>query len=103
MHQVLAQATDDPDFAPQATNAKQAQAIGKDVVAQVENALRLLKQNQGQLNPADQAMVARLLEHKKTVLAHVQALASKAEGGLRIRVHGDLHLGQVLVIRATPT
>ncbi len=30
-------------------------------------------------------MVARLLEHKKTVLAHVQALASKAEGGLRIR------------------
>ncbi len=65
----------------------------------MENALRLLKQNQGQLNPADQAMVARLLEHKKTVLAHVQTLAGKAEGGLRIRVHGDLHLGQVLVIK----
>ncbi|MBD9461958.1 maltose alpha-D-glucosyltransferase [Pseudomonas sp. Pdm06] len=99
MHQVLAQATDDPDFAPQATNAKEAQAIGKDVAGQVENALRLLKQSQGQLNPADQAMVARLLEHKKTVLAHVQALAGKAVGGLRIRVHGDLHLGQVLVIK----
>ncbi|ROM69487.1 maltose alpha-D-glucosyltransferase [Pseudomonas brassicacearum] len=99
MHQVLAQATDDPDFAPQPTHAKEAQAIGKDVVAQVENALRLLKQNQGQLNPADQAMVARLLEHKKTVLAHIQALAAKAVGGLRIRVHGDLHLGQVLVIK----
>ncbi|CAH0321771.1 maltose alpha-D-glucosyltransferase [Pseudomonas brassicacearum] len=99
MHQVLAQATDDPDFEPQATNAKEAQAIGKDVAAQVENALRLLKQNQGQLNPADQAMVARLLEHKKTVLAHIQELAGKAAGGLRIRVHGDLHLGQVLVIK----
>ncbi|SFN47738.1 maltose alpha-D-glucosyltransferase/ alpha-amylase [Pseudomonas sp. NFACC24-1] len=99
MHQVLAQATDDPDFAPQPTNAKDAQAIGKDVAGQVENALRLLKQSQGQLNPADQAMVARLLEHKKTVLAHVQALAGKAVGGLRIRVHGDLHLGQVLVIK----
>ena len=99
MHQVLAQATDDPDFAPQPTHAKEAQAIGKDVAAQVENALRLLKQNQGQLNPADQAMVARLLEHKKTVLAHIQSLAAKAVGGLRIRVHGDLHLGQVLVIK----
>ncbi|MGU9803771.1 maltose alpha-D-glucosyltransferase [Pseudomonas sp. Fig-3] len=99
MHEVLAQATDDPDFAPQATNAKEAQAIGKDVAAQVENALRLLKQNQGQLNPADQALVARLLEHKKTVLAHIQELAGKAVGGLRIRVHGDLHLGQVLVIK----
>jgi len=99
MHQVLAQSTDNPDFAPQVTSAKDAQAIGKDVAAQVENALRLLKQNQGQLNPADQAMVARLLEHKKTVLAHVQELAGKAVGGLRIRVHGDLHLGQVLVIK----
>ncbi|MBC3376446.1 maltose alpha-D-glucosyltransferase [Pseudomonas sp. SWRI92] len=99
MHRVLAEPTDNPDFAPQATSAKEAQAIGKDVVAQVENALRLLKQNQGQLNPADQAMVARLLEHKKTVLSHVQDLAGKAAGGLRIRVHGDLHLGQVLVIK----
>ena len=99
MHQVLAQPTDNPDFAPQPTSAKEAQAIGKDVAAQVENALRLLKQNQGQLNPADQAMVARLLEHRKTVLAHVQELAGKAAGGLRIRVHGDLHLGQVLVIK----
>ncbi|MCW1244488.1 maltose alpha-D-glucosyltransferase [Pseudomonas sp. SAICEU22] len=99
MHQVLAQPTDNPDFAPQPTSAKEAQAIGKDVAAQVENALRLLKQNQDQLNPADQAMVARLLEHRKTVLAHVQELAGKAVGGLRIRVHGDLHLGQVLVIK----
>ncbi|WP_460115302.1 maltose alpha-D-glucosyltransferase [Pseudomonas sp. H2_D02] len=99
MHQVLAQPADNPDFAPQPTSAKEAQAIGKDVAAQVENALRLLKQNQDQLNPADQAMVARLLEHRKTVLAHVQELAGKAVGGLRIRVHGDLHLGQVLVIK----
>jgi maltose alpha-D-glucosyltransferase/alpha-amylase len=99
MHKVLAQPTDNPDFAPQPTSAKEAQAIGKDVAAQVENALRLLKQNQDQLNPADQAMVARLLEHRKTVLAHVQELAGKAAGGLRIRVHGDLHLGQVLVIK----
>ncbi|WP_260954771.1 maltose alpha-D-glucosyltransferase [Pseudomonas citri] len=99
MHQVLAQATDNPDFAAQITSAKEAQAIGKDVAAQVENALRLLKQHQGQLSPADQVLVARLLEHRKTVLAHVQALAGKAVGGLRIRVHGDLHLGQVLVIK----
>ncbi|UZE25807.1 maltose alpha-D-glucosyltransferase [Pseudomonas sp. B21-056] len=99
MHQVLAQATDDPDFTPQKTTAKDAQAIGRDVAAQVENALRLLKQHQNQLNPADQTMVARLLEQKKIVLAHVQELAGKAVGGLRIRVHGDLHLGQVLVIK----
>ncbi|MDR9751768.1 maltose alpha-D-glucosyltransferase [Pseudomonas sp. SZMC_28357] len=99
MHHVLAAPTEDPDFAPVVTSAKDASATAKDVTAQMERALQLLKQQQNQLNPADQALVSRLLENKKVVLAHIQALAKKAVGGLRIRVHGDLHLGQVLVIK----
>ncbi|HHS7810817.1 maltose alpha-D-glucosyltransferase [Pseudomonas putida] len=99
MHQVLAAPSDNPDFAPQTTSAKDAQATGKDVAAQVEHALKLLKQHQSHLSAADQKMVARLLDNKKVILGHVQELAQKAVGGLRIRVHGDLHLGQVLVIK----
>jgi maltose alpha-D-glucosyltransferase/alpha-amylase len=99
MHQILAAATDNPDFAPQVTSAKDAQACGKDVAAQVEHALKLLKQHQGNLGASDQKLVTRLLDNKKTILSHVQDLAKKAVGGLRIRVHGDLHLGQVLVIK----
>lgn len=38
-------------------------------------------------------------QHKKAILAHIQGLAKQAVGGLRMRVHGDLHLGQVLVIK----
>src|SRR3546814_12027784 len=37
MHEVLAQTTDDPDFAPQATKPKDAQPLGKDEAAPVEN------------------------------------------------------------------
>ncbi|MBA5983203.1 putative maltokinase [Pseudomonas sp. MD195_PC81_125] len=99
MHQVLAAPSDNPDFAPQTTSAKDAQATGKDVAAQVEHALKLLKQHQSHLSAADQKMVAQLLDNKKIILGHVQELAQKAVGGLRIRVHGDLHLGQVLVIK----
>jgi len=99
MHQVLAAPTQDKDFAPQVTSQKEAQASAKDVAAQLEHALKLLKQHQNQLNPADQALVSRLLDEKKAILSHVQELAKKAVGGLRIRVHGDLHLGQVLVIK----
>ncbi|MGH8409719.1 MAG: putative maltokinase, partial [Pseudomonas sp.] len=99
MHQVLAASSENPDFDPQITTQKDASATGKDVVAQIEHALKLLKQHQHELNPADKTLVSRLLEHKKAILSHVQELAKKTAGGLRIRVHGDLHLGQVLVIK----
>jgi maltose alpha-D-glucosyltransferase/alpha-amylase len=99
MHQVLATPSDNPDFDPHVTTAKEASASAKDVTAQIEHALKLLKQHQSELNLADKTLVSRLLDNKKAILAHVQELAKKTAGGLRIRVHGDLHLGQVLVIK----
>jgi maltose alpha-D-glucosyltransferase/alpha-amylase len=99
MHQVLATPSDNPDFDPHVTTAKEALASAKDVTAQIEHALKLLKQHQSELNLADKTLVSRLLDNKKAILAHVQELAKKTAGGLRIRVHGDLHLGQVLVIK----
>ena len=39
------------------------------------------------------------MQQRKVILSQVQALAEAATGGLRMRVHGDLHLGQVLVIK----
>jgi maltose alpha-D-glucosyltransferase/alpha-amylase len=99
MHQVLAAPTDNRDFAPQVTTQKEALASAKDIAAQVEHALKLLKEHQNELNPADKTLVSRLLDNKKAILSHVQELGKKAVGGLRIRVHGDLHLGQVLVIK----
>jgi maltose alpha-D-glucosyltransferase/alpha-amylase len=99
MHQVLAAPSDNPDFTPQVTTQKDALASAKDVAGQLEYALKLLKQHQIELNPADKALVTHLLDNKKAILSHVQELGKKAVGGLRIRVHGDLHLGQVLVIK----
>lgn len=99
MHGVLAAKTANADFKPEVTTAKDTQAWAKDVGAQIERALQLLKLHQNQLNPADQALVSELLAHKKAIGSHVQALAKATAGGLRIRVHGDLHLGQVLVVK----
>jgi maltose alpha-D-glucosyltransferase/alpha-amylase len=99
MHQVLAVPTDNPDFAPQVTTPKDAQASAKAVAAQLEHALKLLKQHQNELNPADKSLVTRLMDNKKAILNHIQELGKKTAGGLSIRVHGDLHLGQVLVIK----
>ena len=99
MHNVLAAPTANPDFQPQVTSIKDSQGWAKQVGAQIERALQLLKQHQSQLNPADQALVTQLLAQKKAIASHVQDLAKATVGGLRIRVHGDLHLGQVLVVK----
>ncbi|MGH8451295.1 maltose alpha-D-glucosyltransferase [Pseudomonas sp.] len=99
MHRVLAEPTANPDFKPEVTTVKHTRVWAKDVGAQIERALQLLKLHQTQLNPADQALVVKLLGQEKAIGGHVQALAKATLGGLRIRVHGDLHLGQVLVVK----
>lgn len=99
MHQVLASSTDNPDFAVEVTSLKDSQASGKSVVTQMERALLLLEQNKAALEADDQQLVIDLLANRKKILAYLQVLAKRSVGGLRIRVHGDLHLGQVLVVK----
>jgi maltose alpha-D-glucosyltransferase/alpha-amylase len=99
MHQVLAAPTTNKAFKPEVTTLKDSQGWARHVGAQIDHALQLLKQHQTKLNPADQALVSALLEQKKAIASHVQDLAKATVGGLRIRVHGDLHLGQVLVVK----
>ncbi|AUO23140.1 maltose alpha-D-glucosyltransferase [Pseudomonas sp. NPDC087814] len=99
MHLVLAAPTTNKAFKPEVTTLKDSQGWARHVGAQIDHALQLLKQHQTKLNPADQALVSALLEQKKAIASHVQDLAKATVGGLRIRVHGDLHLGQVLVVK----
>ncbi|MGC5698624.1 maltose alpha-D-glucosyltransferase [Pseudomonas sp. NFXW11] len=99
MHQLLAVPDGNPDFAPQRCTADDVEAWNLQVAEQLERGLQLLQQQVGQLGSADRQRVARLLQHKALILEHVGQLARQLVGGLRIRVHGDLHLGQVLVIQ----
>jgi maltose alpha-D-glucosyltransferase/alpha-amylase len=92
MHAVLARPTDDPAFAPETMTRADAEALGARVEAQLDRAL-------GQIEAAglDDEDARFLLDHRTAIAAHVRTAAGGAEGEARTRIHGDLHLGQMLV------
>lgn len=99
MHQILAAPTDNADFAVQPTLEEDGKASGASVAAQMERALQRLEQRKADLEPEDQQLVTDLLASREKIGQHVRNLAMRSVGGLRMRVHGDLHLGQVLVVK----
>jgi len=98
MHRLLALPSSDPDFAPQISTAADAEHWTRSIAGQLERALDILIQHRSALGPEQQAAIERLRQHPALLLDQVEELAQRAVGGLRIRVHGDLHLGQVLVV-----
>ena len=99
MHSVLAQAHDNPDFAPHFSTLKDTQRLATHITEQVKQALQQLKAHLSDLPAAEQQRVKHLIDQQGAINAYIQQLAADTQGGLNIRVHGDLHLGQVLVVQ----
>ncbi|MBW4329276.1 maltose alpha-D-glucosyltransferase [Stakelama sp. CBK3Z-3] len=96
MHALLAKDSDDPSFAPVAMTAEEATRLGERVTAQFDDALARLKSNE-RLDEAQTAGVEFLSEHRDALAQRIDGLAGEAVGRQRTRIHGDLHLGQILV------
>ncbi|WP_313129934.1 putative maltokinase, partial [Stutzerimonas nitrititolerans] len=97
LHMTLASDTDNPDFARETTTAADSKKWAASIREQVGRALDVLATHRSSLGKKTIAEVDRLLGLREALLSEVDRLARDAIGGLRTRVHGDLHLGQVLV------
>jgi maltose alpha-D-glucosyltransferase/alpha-amylase len=96
MHQVLA-AREDPPFAPVIVSNEDCQRWASSVSAQVERALDYLEELRSSLSDADRRDAEALLRSRHELHKVINDLAEKGEGSLMFRIHGDLHLGQILV------
>jgi len=92
MHAVLARDSDDAAFAPATMDATGADALAADVSADVEAALARVA-----AAGLDGEAAEWLAGHAPALLARIRAVAADAVGQRVTRIHGDLHLGQVLV------
>ena len=99
MHVLLAQPSDNPDFGSVPSTAEDIDNWADSIAEQVQEALQEAQRFQAYLSEAQQQHLQWLDAEHVGLLQKIQLLAERAEGGVCIRVHGDLHLGQVLVVQ----
>jgi maltose alpha-D-glucosyltransferase/alpha-amylase len=97
MHAVLAGATDDPAFAPAAADKVVRDAWAEGAIAQVDQACGALRRITS-FPDEETAQGAMFLWDAAPALSSALRQLAQAPGeALQTRVHGDFHLGQVLV------
>ncbi|MGP3789691.1 maltose alpha-D-glucosyltransferase [Pseudomonas sp. B392_1p] len=99
MHDMLAQPSDNADFGALQSNEQNCAEWNRSIAAQVNDALDAVAQRRDALTGAARKAADWLVGQRDALLRQIETLAGSLRGGLRIRVHGDLHLGQVLVVK----
>ena len=97
MHAVLARPSDDPAFAPETAGAQDVEGWSKRAVGLLERAFALLKKQTTWDNETVEAQAKRLLSQQELLTRELKRLARAGVGTAMTRIHGDFHLGQVLV------
>ncbi|MGF6818727.1 trehalose synthase-fused probable maltokinase [Paraburkholderia atlantica] len=98
LHVALATPSDDPAFAPEHANAEQVKAWVDATQTMLASALDLLAPRIADMSDPDTKGLAQsLLDRRAALVEAVDKLVPGDAGALRIRIHGDFHLGQVLV------
>ena len=98
-HAVLAQPSDDPAFAPEVATRADAVLWAGEVWAQVRAALSAIDRVPAWPNSTMAEDAAFLADHADDLQRRIEDLAAAAPGVLKTRIHGDFHLGQVLVVK----
>jgi len=97
MHVTLARETSNPAFAPAIADENDAAGWAQKTKQRLDKAFAALERIDDWKTDADHNGAKMLLERRTRMFAAIKKQASSGVGSLMIRIHGDFHLGQVLV------
>jgi maltose alpha-D-glucosyltransferase / alpha-amylase len=96
LHVALASDSSDPDFAPESYTVHYRHSLYQSMRTLASKALALLRDRINDLPENARRDVAELLAMEQRVLGRFRAVLDRKITAMRLRVHGDYHLGQVL-------
>ena len=99
LHAVLSQPSDDGEFTPERADEVILGEWAEGVIEQIDLAFALLRQEREWPDEETRSLATGLLARNAELQEAAHRLARQGAGALRTRVHGDFHLGQVLVVQ----
>jgi maltose alpha-D-glucosyltransferase/alpha-amylase len=96
MHLALASSSNDPVFAPERLSTLQQRSLYQAIRTSVRTSVTLLKRSMPSLRSEDTELAQKFIDSEHVLLEQLRAIASEKVDGVKIRIHGDFHLGQVL-------
>jgi len=99
LHLALAQPTRDAAFKPQPLARADIDQYRQRALEEAKTSLDLLAANLEAVPAGDRERANAVLAQREQIVARIEAGTRDTPQGIKIRIHGDYHLGQVLVTR----
>jgi maltose alpha-D-glucosyltransferase/alpha-amylase len=99
MQIALASRDDVPDFKPEPITPADVGKWTEEVLRRAQRAFGKLARHRANAKPADQALVEEVLAHEGSLPAYLRGLLPDNIDAMKIRHHGDFHLGQMLIVK----
>jgi maltose alpha-D-glucosyltransferase/alpha-amylase len=96
LHKALASSTDDPNFAPEPFSMLYQRSVYQSMQSQMSQVFPWLRTRLKQLADGTREEAQRVLDLEPEIRRRYRSLLQRKLNTMRIRVHGDYHLGQVL-------
>jgi maltose alpha-D-glucosyltransferase/alpha-amylase len=97
LHAVLARPSDNPDFAPAKAGDDEIAVWTRRAQSLLDDAMSALEAKRTWEHEEDGGRAASLVARRGKLSAAIDRLAEAGRGSPVTRIHGDLHLGQILV------